>query len=51
MVILTLPPNPIWAHDRVPDPNQPTSDICHGTDIDTVDNLAKSQNKSPAEKQ
>jgi len=32
MLNLTLSPNPIRTHDRAPNPNRPTIDICHGID-------------------
>jgi len=44
MLPLTLSLNPIHTHDRAPDPNRPTSDICHGIDIglDSEDNFNNS---------
>jgi len=41
MLTLTLSPNPIWTHDNAPNPNRPTSDICHiiDRDIDSIDNF------------
>jgi len=39
MLTLTLSPKHIRTHDRAPNPNQPTSDICHSIDrdIDSID--------------
>jgi len=41
MLTLTLSPNTIRTHNCAPNPNRPTSDICHSIDrdIDSIDNF------------